>query len=276
MTNINQSNSLADLAARIRTEHDAATVSMKAGVLHAIQAGALLIEAKEKLEHGQWLPWLKANCEISERTAQQYMRLARHRDEIDTKSAEHADLPVSRALRLLAKPVDLEPGSWEWAEAQLDGPFSESDAESNDIRWLNTKLLHQIETPACASMLIGMAHEYPDLSILRLCSADEIFDVLKLLAPIAKQQRTPPATSTGGAVVIVLLAERMIGMLFREIEEREKLTDAEYGSECKTVLSTLQARLDERLAELDEIKAIEDEQIKWARLETLMRPKVAA
>ena len=43
---------------------------------HAIEAGALLLEAKEQLKHGQWLPWLKDHCTISERTAQLYMRTA--------------------------------------------------------------------------------------------------------------------------------------------------------------------------------------------------------
>jgi len=40
------SNSLADLAARIRSEHEAHTVAMRRSLEHAIAAGELLIEAK--------------------------------------------------------------------------------------------------------------------------------------------------------------------------------------------------------------------------------------
>jgi len=44
--------------------------ALKNSVRHAIAAGTLLIEAKDKLGHGQWLPWLRDHCTISERTAQ--------------------------------------------------------------------------------------------------------------------------------------------------------------------------------------------------------------
>jgi hypothetical protein len=56
---IEQSNSLADLAARIKNEPRAAADTLKASVRHGIAAGDLLIEAKAQLKHGQWLPWLR-------------------------------------------------------------------------------------------------------------------------------------------------------------------------------------------------------------------------
>ena len=39
--------------------------------------GQRLIEAKELLPHGEWLPWLNEKVEFSERAAQNFMRLAR-------------------------------------------------------------------------------------------------------------------------------------------------------------------------------------------------------
>jgi hypothetical protein len=62
-------NSLPDLAARIKAEHEAVSTALKESVRHAIAAGELLIEAKDRLKHGEWLPWLKDHCTISERTA---------------------------------------------------------------------------------------------------------------------------------------------------------------------------------------------------------------
>jgi N6-adenosine-specific RNA methylase IME4 len=76
------SNSLTDLAARIRREHEAAAGRFKLALQHAMAAGALLIEAKAQLSHGQWLPWLRDYCRVPERTAQLYMRLAEHEFEI--------------------------------------------------------------------------------------------------------------------------------------------------------------------------------------------------
>src|SRR5262249_49078945 len=101
------SNSLADLAARIRREHENALLNMKRGLQHAIAAGTLLIEAKAQLKHGQWLPWLHELCpSLSERTAQRYMLLARHAPEIESKSAILSDLTMSGAIELLAPPLE--------------------------------------------------------------------------------------------------------------------------------------------------------------------------
>jgi hypothetical protein len=70
-------NSLSDLVARIKIEHEAATDALKRSVAHAIAAGDLFLKAKKQFKHGGWLPWLNANCDIPERTVQAYMRLAR-------------------------------------------------------------------------------------------------------------------------------------------------------------------------------------------------------
>ena len=46
------SNSLPDLAARIRAEHEAVDQSLKSSVAHAMAAGDMLIEAKSLVKHG--------------------------------------------------------------------------------------------------------------------------------------------------------------------------------------------------------------------------------
>jgi hypothetical protein len=81
------SSRLADLAARIKVEHAACVAAVKKSAEHAMAAGDALTEAKAQLKHGEWLPWLKSHCEISERTAQVYMRLARHGASTVSKSA---------------------------------------------------------------------------------------------------------------------------------------------------------------------------------------------
>ena len=85
------SNWLPELAARIRSEHEAVGRSARNALDHASACGQMLIEAKDQLEHGEWLPWLKAHCEIPPRTASHYMRLAKRLP----KSASVADLSVT-------------------------------------------------------------------------------------------------------------------------------------------------------------------------------------
>jgi hypothetical protein len=74
-TNTTVAPSLADLAQRIRAEHEGARAAITRGLQHAMTAGDLLIQAKAQMPHGGWLPWLKAHCQIPERTVQLYMRL---------------------------------------------------------------------------------------------------------------------------------------------------------------------------------------------------------
>ena len=69
---------------------------------HARKAGELLIEAKSKLPHGEWLPWLKNSIEMPERTAQTYMRIARDWGELQANPLRAADLSLREAERLLA------------------------------------------------------------------------------------------------------------------------------------------------------------------------------
>jgi hypothetical protein len=129
-TDLAASNSLADLAARIRQEHEAASAFMRRGLESAINAGNLLIEAKARFQHGEWLPWVREHCQVPERTASHYMRLVRHAPELlKAENGNVADLTVRGAIDLLASPP-AEPnwGDWdsisEWADRQLDGPTS--------------------------------------------------------------------------------------------------------------------------------------------------------
>lgn len=58
--------------------------ALKGEATNIIVAGGLLVEAQEQLEHGQWLPWLKANFGSSVSTAENYMNAARLAAEFPT------------------------------------------------------------------------------------------------------------------------------------------------------------------------------------------------
>ncbi|MGH8538378.1 MAG: DUF3102 domain-containing protein [Gammaproteobacteria bacterium] len=120
-------NELHDLAAQINEAHRRASDAARTAVEHALTAGRLLIQAKARTQHGGWLPWLKEHCEVSERTAQAYMRLALKLPELDpTKAQRVADLPLREALCLLAEPREPDEDSAD-PFALLDFWLSEMD-----------------------------------------------------------------------------------------------------------------------------------------------------
>jgi hypothetical protein len=50
--------------------------SERAGIEYYRRAGEKLLEAKEQVEHGEWLGWLNKNFRLSQQTASIYMQLA--------------------------------------------------------------------------------------------------------------------------------------------------------------------------------------------------------
>ena len=83
---ISSADRLAQLAGEIRRSIETSTAA-------AIEAGCKFIEAKALLLHGEWLPWLRDHVGMSERTAQDYMALAR-----DPNPQRVADLSIRGAL----------------------------------------------------------------------------------------------------------------------------------------------------------------------------------
>ena len=82
-------------------------------LLCGIEIGRRLAEAKEMLNHGEWLPWLERETEFSSSSAQRYMKIF---DEYgaaqlglfgpETNSPTLGNLSISNALRLLAIPEE--------------------------------------------------------------------------------------------------------------------------------------------------------------------------
>ncbi len=100
-----KTDSLADLAKRINTEHAAVVRAFRRGIERALACGNLLCEAKMRYgRHGKWAGWLAKHCpNISQRTAQQYMRIAAHADEIKAKCETVSHLAINEALDLIAE-----------------------------------------------------------------------------------------------------------------------------------------------------------------------------
>ena len=108
-----------------------------------LEIGKRLVEAKEQLSHGEWLPWLERKVEFSERSAQQYIRLWKEYG----KSATVADLGVRKALVLLALP-DTERDSFAGEKHEVNG--EEKTAAEMTVKELE-KALEQARGEAAAA-----------------------------------------------------------------------------------------------------------------------------
>src|SRR5215210_6521016 len=98
-----QAAKLEALAERINAEHRACEGAATEALRHAIEAGALLQQVKASLPHGDWLPWLEANFEGSERTAQGYVRLHKLQGELAAQNRNGvAHFTLRGALKALA------------------------------------------------------------------------------------------------------------------------------------------------------------------------------
>jgi hypothetical protein len=174
------SNSLADLAARIKVEHQAVASALKSGALHAIAAGELLIEAKQNpaMKHGQWLPWLMS-CDISERMAQRYMRLARNKAAIEANPTCVSDLSMNSALAMLAIPRNTGDGMADQtaglADLATDTAFDFGEIELHRAR---RGIFEETakETLAAYDKLGELAIRFPDVLMAEL---EEVCDKLE-------------------------------------------------------------------------------------------------
>lgn len=121
------------LGAEIRMYVDA---GRRISLLCGIEIGKRLVQAKEILTHGEWLPWLEKETEFSDRSAARYMKLFEEYGASqmglfgpETNSPTLSNLPISKALALLSVP---ESERIEFAE--------EADAEHISVRELEKKI----------------------------------------------------------------------------------------------------------------------------------------
>ena len=96
-----------------------------------LQVGWLLLEAKDKLRHGEWLRWLRNNVEIKDSTAQRLMRLSKE----FSNTPAITDLGYTKASILIRLP-----------ENELSGFISDShdvNGEQKKISDMSTRELEK-------------------------------------------------------------------------------------------------------------------------------------
>ena len=85
----------------------------KMALMYAVEIGRRLVEAKSVLPHGEWGKWLSDEVEFSQSTANDYMKLFEEYGNNQltffgavTNSQTFANLPYTKALKLLAVPAE--------------------------------------------------------------------------------------------------------------------------------------------------------------------------
>lgn len=148
------------IGAEIRMYYEA---GRRVTMLCGIEIGRRLVEAKEMLKHGEWLPWLEHETAFSERHAQNYMRVFREYGAAqlglfgpESNAKYIADLPISKALALLylpenerdsfAEDIDAESISVRELERLVKERTAEIEAEKEKLEKAHAVQLHDAET----------------------------------------------------------------------------------------------------------------------------------
>lgn len=77
-----QTDQLRAIADRANAEHAEALAAVRSALIHAINCGDALLEARPLVPEGRWMDWLRDNFDGSQASAQQYMRLAFYKEHI--------------------------------------------------------------------------------------------------------------------------------------------------------------------------------------------------
>ncbi|MCX5804312.1 MAG: DUF3102 domain-containing protein [Proteobacteria bacterium] len=84
--------------------HQKIMLSIKSTLGDAIRIGELLKEQKDRLPHGAFTLWIKANLLFTDRTARNYMKVFENREQLKTESVS----VLTGAYRMLSVPKEAE------------------------------------------------------------------------------------------------------------------------------------------------------------------------
>jgi hypothetical protein len=97
-----------NLAEAIRQAHAVVVNALGVAVEHAIKCGNILTDAKKQVGHGGWLEFLRA-CDLGERQAQRYMRLALLAEQTRLAKSDLTGMTIEGAIARLAPPKAPKP-----------------------------------------------------------------------------------------------------------------------------------------------------------------------
>lgn len=115
-----------------------------------ISLGRRLCEAKELLDHGEWLPWLEQRVQFSDRTAQKFMQISRA---YESNATLALDLGSEKAFALLALPEEAREDILQNGATVNGKTKAASDLTTREVK----QIVAERKEPSCAEQ---RAQEY--------------------------------------------------------------------------------------------------------------------
>jgi hypothetical protein len=186
------SSELATLAAVIKDEITAGDRLMFRSLEHYRRAGELLTEIKDRVVHGGWERFVEDHCGFCTETANGYMRVFAHWDEVEEMRGANpqpvAGLTLKEVLKRLARPrkksvTEAAPSKAELTE-EIETEASDRPATGADVLRLPARAVRVDCRPADAR-----GGEAPDMSVAGNPAVD-------LASPLARRGGSPAEVVT--------------------------------------------------------------------------------
>lgn len=224
---------------------------------YGIEIGRRLTEAKEMVNHGEWLPFLEQQTEFSQPTASRFMRLYKEygADQnslfgAESKYATLNNLSISNALRLLAIP-----------EEERESFATENDLENKSAREVEalirekTALEQQLkETKEGQALALAEAMAERDNSQAELhTTAEQLKTARERIRQLEERPTEVAVERDEEAIQTAAASARLEAKL-----EAEKAADAAIAALNREHAEQLQKEMDkakEAMAERDKLKA---------------------
>lgn len=154
------------IVAKIKRLHLEASKAVKASLKLEVELGRLLVAEKDKLRHGEFGKWIELNFDFSQRSANHYMNVYRHRDKLETVSNLREAIELARekpkkATKVKYK-IDADPQPKErCVELKLS---EEEDAEFKELTgYLSEKVFRTKSQKATVLEALRFSKAHKDL-----------------------------------------------------------------------------------------------------------------
>lgn len=186
----------------------------------ALTIGMALLDAKRILDHGQFKPWVIAQCGFSVRTAERYMRIATLlEDKYDTLS----HLQISTIYRLSEKSLP-EPILQQILAAMAEeGPLSDIQVEA----LLNQLLQVEASAAQCDSVIEPRSHL---MSAWLAASEADRNELVSSVRSVLASSAWQALSATERAAFVTQRSDELTALLSARPDEAANETDAEAGN----------------------------------------------
>jgi hypothetical protein len=120
--------------------HSSIELKMRSTVADAIRAGEILATVKQSLRHGDFLPWIKANCSFSNDTAERYRTVFLYSDKIRTVRNLQEAYKQVETLEAQAKQSESQKAAQRVAEYKKTGVKPEGWRRGTDDNLYNEEI----------------------------------------------------------------------------------------------------------------------------------------